>query len=76
MYNKMTEFFIEARSFFNRYNFTVDESSPLEVEVSIDPYLLGTVFENMLPENERGQKGTFYTPPAEISFIIRRAISN
>ncbi|MGB9815626.1 MAG: Eco57I restriction-modification methylase domain-containing protein [Thermoplasmata archaeon] len=74
--DKMTEFFKEARNFFNRYNFTVDESSPLEVEVSIDPYLLGTVFENMLPENERGQKGTFYTPPAEISFIVRRAISN
>ena len=30
----------------------------------------------MLPENERGAKGTFYTPPAEISFICRRAISN
>jgi hypothetical protein len=72
----MTSFFIEARTFFNRYNFTVDESSPLEVEVSVDPYLLGTVFENMLPENERGNKGTFYTPPAEIAFIIRRAISN
>jgi len=73
---EMTEFFKEARSFFNHYNFTVDESTPLEIEVSIDPYLLGTVFENMLPENERGNKGTFYTPPAEISFIIRRAISN
>jgi len=74
--NEMTEFFKEVRSFFNHYNFTVDESTPLEIEVSIDPYLLGTVFENMLPENERGNKGTFYTPPAEISFIIRRAISN
>jgi len=72
----MTSFFTRARSFFNRYNFTVDESTPSEVEVSIDPYLLGTVFENMLPEHERGNKGTFYTPPAEISFIVRRAISN
>ena len=75
-FEDMTSFFIEARSFFNRYNFTVDESTPSEVEVSIDPYLLGTVFENMLPEHERGNKGTFYTPPAEISFIMRRAISN
>ena len=75
-FEDMTSFFIKARSFFNRYNFTVDESTPSEVEVSIDPYLLGTVFENMLPEHERGNKGTFYTPPAEISFIVRRAISN
>ena len=73
---EMTIFFIDVRKFFNEYNFTVDESSPLEKEVGIDPYLLGTVFENMLPENERGSKGTFYTPPAEISFIIRRGISN
>jgi type II restriction/modification system DNA methylase subunit YeeA len=72
----MTSFFKEARTFFNRYNFTVDEFSPLEKEMSIDPYLLGTVFERMLPENERGNKGTFYTSPSEIIFIIRRAISN
>lgn len=73
---EMTPFFFDAREFFNAYNFTVDESSPLEKDVSIDPYLLGTVFEDMLPENERGNKGTFYTPPAEISFIVRRAIAN
>ena len=74
--NEMTSFFKEVRSFFNRYKFTVDESTPLEIEVAIDPYLLGTVFEKMLPENESGNKGTLYTQPAEISFIIRRAISN
>jgi hypothetical protein len=43
----------EVRSFFGGYNFTVDESSPMEVDVSIDPALIGTVFENMLPEYER-----------------------
>ena len=53
----MDPIFLEARMFFNRYNFTVDELSPLDVEVSIDPALIGTVFENMLPENERGGKG-------------------
>jgi hypothetical protein len=76
LYPKMDKLFKEARTFFNGYNFAVDETSPLEVEVSIDPALIGTVFENMLPENERGAKGTFYTPTAEISFICRRAIAN
>jgi type I restriction-modification system DNA methylase subunit len=66
----------EAREFFDQYNFTVDETAPLEVEVSIDPALIGTVFENMLPEYERGSKGTFYTPRSESSFICRRALSN
>ncbi|MEM2173187.1 MAG: DNA methyltransferase [Thermoproteota archaeon] len=71
----MDEVFRKAREFFNRYNFTVDETSPLEVEVSVDPLLLGYVLENMLPEHERGAKGTFYTPVNEIGFMCRRAIA-
>ena len=71
----MGPLFKEARGFFDQYNFTVDESSPMEVDVSIDPALIGTVFENMLPEYERGGKGVFYTQPREISFICRRALA-
>jgi len=67
--------FKEAREFFNRYNFTVDESTPLEVPVAVDPLLLGTVYENLLAERERKKKGTFYTHPNEIGFMCRRAIS-
>ncbi|MBM3898411.1 MAG: class I SAM-dependent DNA methyltransferase [Thaumarchaeota archaeon] len=73
---KLDPIFEEAREFFDQYNFTVDETSSLELEVSIDPALIGTVFENMLPEYERGSKGTFYTPRSESSFICRRAIAN
>lgn len=76
LYTDMDAIFKEARTFFNRYNFTVDELAPLEVDVSIDPALIGTVFENMLPEYERGSKGTFYTPRSESSFICRRALAN
>lgn len=72
----MDDIFKEARDTFNKYNFTVDESTPLEKEVSLDPLLLGTVLENMLPEQERGAKGTFYTPVEEIAFMCRRAIAN
>jgi hypothetical protein len=72
----MNTLFNDARIFFDQYNFTVDELAPLELDVSIDPALIGTVFENMLPENERGSKGTFYTPTSESSFICRRAIVN
>lgn len=75
-YLRMDKLFKEARDFFNQYNFTVDETSPFEVEVSVDPALIGTVFENMLPEYERGSKGTFYTPRSESSFICRRALAN
>jgi hypothetical protein len=74
-WHKLDEIFNEARRLFNNYNFTVDETSPLEVEVSVDPLLLGTVLENMLPEHERGAKGTFYTPVNEIGFICRKALA-
>jgi type II restriction/modification system DNA methylase subunit YeeA len=70
----LNDTFNKARIFFDNYNFTVDETAPLEVEVSIDPALIGTVFENLLLEKERGEKGTFYTPKDEISFICRRAL--
>ncbi len=77
--NKINDFmdkiFNRARDLFDNYNFTVDESSPLDREVSLDPNMIGTIFENMLPEHERGEKGTFYTPAEEISFICRRALA-
>lgn len=72
----MDKIFSRARELFNQYNFTVDELSSREIEVSLDPAMIGTIFENMLPENERGSKGTFYTPPEEISFISRRALAS
>ncbi|MEP0825403.1 MAG: Eco57I restriction-modification methylase domain-containing protein [Nitrososphaera sp.] len=72
---KMDSLFYDVRTFFDGYNFTVDEGAPLEVEVSLDPALIGTVFENMLPEYERGSKGTFYTPLEESAFICKRAIA-
>ncbi|MEM4300432.1 MAG: DNA methyltransferase, partial [Candidatus Caldarchaeum sp.] len=71
----MDEVFRKAREFFNRYNFTIDEGSPLEAGVSVGPSFLGHVFEDTLSERERRLKGTFYTPVNEIRFMCRRAIA-
>ena len=71
----MDPLYKEARSFFDNYNFTVDESAPMDVDVSIDPALIGTIFERMLPESRRSTTGTFYTPKNEVSFICRRALA-
>ncbi len=32
----------------NNYNFTIDENDPNDVEVALDPELLGSIFENLL----------------------------
>jgi adenine-specific DNA-methyltransferase len=62
-------------AFFNSYDFTVEENTPVDNEVALDPEMLGKVFENLLEEDERGQSGTFYTPRAIVHFITRRALA-
>ncbi len=45
---------------FPRYNFTVAESTPLEVHVAVDPEMLGKVFEELV--TGRHEQGSYYTP--------------
>lgn len=61
-------------NFFENYSFTIDENSPDDQEVSIDPEMLGKVFENTLAEEERGKKGTFYTPREIVHFMVKEAL--
>lgn len=61
--------------FLDNHNFTVEEDTPLEVEVALDPEMLGKVFENLLEAEERGQSGTFYTPRAVVAFMCREALA-
>ena len=35
-------------SIFNKYVFTIEENTPQDVQVALDPELLGKVFENLL----------------------------
>lgn len=67
--------------FFDMYNFTVDESAPFDVEISIDPEMLGRIFENLLaeinPETEKSAKdesGSFYTPREIVDYMVMEAI--
>jgi len=62
---------------FSRYKFTVDENTPVEEEVALDPELLGKVFENLLASyNEdtkstaRKQSGSFYTPREVVNYMV------
>ncbi|HEY7850834.1 MAG TPA: Eco57I restriction-modification methylase domain-containing protein, partial [Ktedonobacterales bacterium] len=61
--------------FLNRFNFTIEEDTPLESQVALDPEMLGKVFENLLEVEERGKSGTFYTPRAVVAFMCREALS-
>ncbi len=61
---------------FDRYNFTVNESEPLEKEVAIDPEMLGKVFENLLDVKERKSKGSFYTPREIVHYMCQESLIN
>jgi hypothetical protein len=61
---------------FDRYNFTVREDDPLEKEVAVDPEMLGKVFENLLEEEERGKKGTFYTPREIVHYMCQESLTS
>lgn len=61
---------------FDLYNFTVDENDGFDIEIGIDPEMLGKVFENLLPENFRKGKGSFYTPRKIVKFMCLDAIRN
>ncbi|MDD3310379.1 MAG: TaqI-like C-terminal specificity domain-containing protein, partial [Dysgonamonadaceae bacterium] len=63
------------------YNFTVEENTPAEVVVALDPELLGKVFENLLasfnPETKttaRKQTGSFYTPREIVNYMVDESL--
>ena len=57
---------------FDRFNFTVMESTPLDVEVAVDPEMLGKVFEELV--TGRHDSGAYYTPRPVVSFMCREAL--
>ena len=77
-------FFDEKEGLFSilsKYKFTVEESTPVDQEVALDPELLGRVFENLLAtlnpetgEQARKSTGSFYTPRAVVDYMVREAL--
>ena len=57
---------------FDRFNFTVTESTPLDIEVAVDPEMLGKVFEELV--TGRHETGSYYTPKPVVSFMCREAL--
>ena len=67
---------------FRRYKFTIEESTPIDQEVALDPELLGSVFENLLArynpetrENARRSTGSYYTPRPVVEYMVSEALA-
>lgn len=63
-------------TFFEQYNFTIAEDTPLDQEVAVDPEMIGKVYESLVSveDEERGDAGIFYTPRVEIDLMCRLAL--
>ena len=64
-----------------KYNFTVEENSPDDMDIALDPELLGKVFENLLGsfnpetrETARNSSGSFYTPREIVHFMVEESL--
>ena len=65
----------------NRYHFTIEENTPNDIQVALDPELLGNVFENLLgafnpetQESARKQSGSFYTPKEVVNYMVDESL--
>ncbi|MFN4298776.1 MAG: Eco57I restriction-modification methylase domain-containing protein [Thermaurantimonas sp.] len=68
-------------SIFRKYHFTIEENTPFDQQVSLDPEMLGKVFENLLAtynpetrESARKATGSFYTPREIVHFMVKTSL--
>ncbi|HYT40944.1 MAG TPA: hypothetical protein VEP90_01240, partial [Methylomirabilota bacterium] len=63
------------------YNFTIDENTSFDEELSIDPEMLGRIFENLLAEinpetgeSARKSTGSYYTPRVIVNYMVDESL--
>lgn len=66
---------------FETYNFTIDENTPVDIELSIEPEMLGRIFENLLAEinpetgeTARKATGSYYTPRPIVEYMVDESL--
>ena len=77
-------FFQQIYQHFNKFNFTVDESSTEYEQLAIDPEMLGRVLENLLARrinpvtsvSSGKEKGVFYTPRPIVKYMCEESLKN
>jgi hypothetical protein len=64
-----------------RFNFTVTEDTPFDMEVAIDPEMLGKIFESLVLQREKNPDkdlrkltGSYYTPRPIVHFMCQEAL--
>ena len=75
------QWFIKLFDLFGRFNFTIDENSVNDTDISVDPEMLGKIFENLLAfidpvtqEDARKSSGSFYTPREIVDYMCEESL--
>lgn len=73
--------FVELFETLETYNFTIDENTSFDEELSIDPEMLGRIFENLLAEinpetgeSARKSTGSYYTPRVIVDYMVDESL--
>lgn len=82
VFELLFEEFEGGPGFFERYNFTISETTPLDQEVAVDPEMIGKVYESLVnitfegisEEDLRSSAGIFFTPRVEIDLMCRLSL--
>jgi adenine-specific DNA-methyltransferase len=71
------DWFEQFLEILEQYNFTIDENSTVDADVSVDPEMLGRIFENLLAEvnpetgeTARKATGSYYTPRTIVDYMV------
>jgi hypothetical protein len=61
-----------------RYRFTTQDAAEhaaaRTLDLGVDPEMLGRVFEELMAESQRGDTGTYFTPPDVVDRLVVRAL--
>ncbi len=75
------KWFVDFLSVLEQYNFTIDENSVVDADVSVDPEMLGRIFENLLAEivpetgeTARKATGSYYTPRVIVDYMVEQSL--
>lgn len=75
------DWFVRFFNFLSEYNFTVDENTSSHQEISVDPEMLGRIFENLLGEinpetsdSAKKETGSFYTPRPIVDYMVQESL--
>ncbi len=75
------EWWKEFIEILDTYNFTIDENTSVDIDLSVDPEMLGRIFENLLAEinpetgeSARKATGSYYTPRPIVEYMVDESL--